>query len=212
MPGGKPPGDSASQHPGYPPRLLALAEGPLNPPPWAWGPSRPHLLAPGRRRPRLLISWTVNRGLRLPAPKAGLLRVLWLQSGLWLARDPLGCAPPGGVAGAGGAGRRGEPPSRSPLHVSQLRDPRPGGRREMLVPPRCPLHASIPLPFMRPSVHSYLSHSVNISASAFRAHLLSAGGRCGVSFRESQCKGDPSCTPPRCHLAEEEDGTGGSQG
>lgn len=144
---------------------------------------------------------------REPAPTRAVAR-LWLRQAA--RRGEAG----GGVARREGQGGEGAP-SGSRLQVSQPRDQRPGGRREMRVPPSPRPHASISPPFMCPSVHSSDSHSFNIYASdcsAFRAHLLCAR-RAPGSFAEPQCRsGSQLHLSPLPHLADEDDGTGGSPG
>lgn len=206
--------EPASRHPGYPPRLLALPRVLWNPHPGPGGSPNP---APvGSRTLASLAAgpWTLHLGLRLPALKAR-LRGPGLREGAGAAPSQ-GCAAsarssepsPGSDAGcgsaglraagrAGGAERGGEPPAGLGF---RSRSPSPGRRREMLVPPCRLLQASIPPPFMRPSVHSYHLHSFNIHAaghSALRAHLLCAGGPWAASESYS-AGGDPSSTSPRC--------------
>lgn len=153
----------------------------MEPLPQAWG--SPTSRTCWFRDPGVLGCWsrTLHWGL-LPAPKARLLGGLWLQSGLWLARAPPGCAPPGG---AGGAGRGGVPPiglgSLSPSSETR----RAGGRCSFLLACYSRFH---PLPFMSPTTHSYRSHSFKISASghsAFEAHLLCASGPWAASESHS---------------------------
>lgn len=173
----EPPGDPAFQHPGYVPRLFAPAEGPLEPPPRAWG-NPPNPAPVGSRTPASSAAGprTLYRGLRLPAPKAGLQgpgpgegsgaapsqgRASWarsagreppLQRRLWLGAGSAGLR----AAGRGGEreGRAGRgAPSLSPLHVAQ---PETGRAGETLIPLRLPLHASIHLhSCVHPFIHTF---------------------------------------------------------
>lgn len=180
------------------PETPGSRRGPFGIPTLGLGVSHaPHLLAPGPRRPRLLIP-DLAPGTSSPYPEGR------VPGGAVAPKRAVAGAGSAGLraAGRGGRGGRGRAGRGAPQPVSSSSPSlETRGRREMLVPPRRPLHASIPLPFMRPSIHSYLSHSFNISASchpAFRADLLCAGGPCLGGFGESQCRGDPSSTSPRC--------------
>lgn len=86
LPGGKPAGDSASQHPGYPPETPGFCGGSFRTPTLGLGVSHiPHLLVPRPRRPWLLVP-DLALGTSPPFPE--------------------GQAPRGAVAGAGSAGLR----------------------------------------------------------------------------------------------------------
>lgn len=207
------------------------AAGPLETPSPAWGsPLAPHLLAPGPGRSRLLIlgpcaqdfaflrgrlslggrGWGGGRGSPLPR-----LRCL----APWLGVS-LGFAPARAVAWRGlrGAARRGEGAGEggeaggAPAGLRSVSpSPRPAGRREALIPPPLALHAAIPPPFMRPSfIHAFLIHSTFTPPATRHSGRTSCvpGGGPGQHGRGGS-RPLPSSLP---HLADEDGGTGGSQG
>lgn len=118
-----------------------------NPHPGSGGVSRtPHLLAPGLRRPRLLIpdlaagTWPPCAESRAPGGAVAPKRAV-------AGAAPLGCTPP--ERWPGREGQRGEgSPHRPPRLVSQPRGPEGGGRRSCLLTchlalPPAPIHAAI---------------------------------------------------------------------
>lgn len=202
LPGGKPAGDSASQHPGYPPETPGFCGGSFRTPTLGLGvPHIPHLLVPRPRRPWLLVP-DLALGTSPPFPE--------------------GQAPRGAVAGAGSAGLRaagrswrgrtgrGAPTGLGFLSPSsETARAEGGGRCSFLLACHSRFH---PIPFMRPTAHSYRSHSFQISASghsAFEVHLLCASEPWAASESHS-AEGIPApLSLP--HLDDKDDGTGGSQ-
>lgn len=195
------------------------------------GPSSPAPVGSGTPASSAAGPRTLHRGLRLPAPKAGLQGpgpgegsgaapsqgcAAWarsagreprLQRGLWLGAGSAGLR----AAGRGGAEREGpagrQAPSRSPLRVTQ---PETGRAGETLIPPRLPVQASIPPPFMRPSVHSYVRvHSAfmpPLARRSERTYCVLAGP--GQLRRAAAQRGIPAPPLLAASPADEDDGTG----
>lgn len=228
-----PTGDPASQHPGFAPRLLAPAEGPLEPLPRAWGYPKPRTC--WLRDPGVLGCLTPDfapgtpppcREGRAPGARAGggvrgspLPRLRGLGSLCWarasaptraLAGRGLRRAARRGEGGegggrAGGAGGEGSPQPGSASRRSAGDREGGGDARSSLSAASCfhptSIHASIRSFIGSRSVRMYVS-----GPRAFRAHLLCAGGpraAWGAPARRRM--------PAPPHLAQEEDGTGGSQ-
>lgn len=166
----------------------------------------PHPGSGGLPRPAPVGSGTPASSVADPRPCSGDFAPLRRKPGSW------GCC--GSKAGCGWRGLRwaarrrerwpgregqsGEgSPHRSPLLVSQPRDRRAEGDARASLPPTSRCH---PLPFMRPSVHSCLSHSFNISASGHSPRIQSAPTVCRRpclgSLGESQCRRNPSAASP----------------
>lgn len=186
LPGGKPAGDSASQHPGYPPETPGFCGGSFRTPTLGLGvPHIPHLLVPRPRRPWLLVP-DLALGTSPPFPE--------------------GQAPRGAVAGAGSAGlrtagrsRRGRTGRGAPTGLgflspsSETRRAEGGGRREMLIPSRLPL--TLPSDSIHASNRSFIPFTFIPNFCLWPLSIRSAPTVCQRalgSFGEPQCRGDPS--------------------
>lgn len=209
LPGGKSAGDSASQHPGYPPGLLAPPRSFGTPTPGLGVSHAPHLLAPGPRRPRPLIPRPCT-GDFASCPKGRVPRGAVTRAVAGAGSAGLRAAGRGGQGGRGGRG--GEPPSRAPLRVSQPGDPEGGGRCALRLAPHFALpslHSGV-----HPFIHTFRNRSTFLPPAAphsERTYCVPAGPAWAAAESHG-AEGIPAPPLPAASPSEDEGGTGGHRG